>query len=261
MKRPRGTRTRPPGIALLLALLVAASPAGAAAPAGDELSEWTTALRTASGLAGLRADPVLARTAEAHARYLAGIGRISHRDARGGDALDRYRAEGGSAVRIGEIVGAAGSVAGVRAAWEKSPSHKAVVLSPEWTHFGWAVVPSGAARGCVMLFAREPVEDLLVRPSGGDLEIRGIISAGLSGGDAPARPFLFSGLAPMEPREWRPQTGEFSFLVPAGDVAGYLRLGYVTARGAYVLTDAITWPPGKGYPGDGSRSSGPGSPP
>ncbi|HYW82217.1 MAG TPA: hypothetical protein VFB30_03115, partial [Spirochaetia bacterium] len=110
MKRPLALRPLP-----LLFLLCAASVQGQ----NDPLV-WIDGTRHKAGLTDLAPDALLSRTAEGWAVRLARTGVLSHRGADGSSALDRYRALGGTEVRLGEILGAGPNLADVEHAWRKS---------------------------------------------------------------------------------------------------------------------------------------------
>jgi hypothetical protein len=100
----------------------------------------------------------------------------------------------------------------------------------------------------VLLFAEQPVEDFCLQalpgPAGGYL---------LTGRFRPAEaaePLLLSGLQAVPAREWRPGERLFAFLIPPEAGRLYHRLGYRTASGRWVLTDAF-------YPATSSLETAP----
>jgi uncharacterized protein YkwD len=129
-----------PAAFLLLAVLMGATGSAALAqePAAQAGLEWLALFRAARGLAplpgGPAAESALQRAASSYAAVLAASGRIAHRDAEGRNALARYRAAGGSAARLGGILGAGPGLLAVTAAWEASPAHAKAALDPRWTH-------------------------------------------------------------------------------------------------------------------------------
>ncbi len=191
------------------------------------LSEWVNAARLREGLTVLETSPVLARTAREYARELAAAGRLSHRDSRGGSALERQRDRGGAALRVGEVLGAGPDPARVARAWLDSGRHRAVLLDPGWTHLGVGTAPAGGGqRVWVVLAAVLAVKDLAVRPAEG-----GYLLSGSFVSQAAVEPVLLSGLDPVEPRRFEPAGRSFLYLLPAGHLERYHRLGYRDREG------------------------------
>lgn len=153
----------------------------------------------------------------------------------GSTVLERWRAVGGTSLRVGEIVGAGLTLAQIEEAWEASPSHRAVVLDPGWTHIGWASARRGAAVVYVVLFSRFSTKNLLSGWEDGWFTVRGSFTP-----PEAQTPVLFSGIRRVEPFSWDPVARAFAFRVASADFAPYLRLGYGTASGSLVLTDAFT---------------------
>jgi hypothetical protein len=205
-------------------------------PAAEALG-WANRFRAARGLAVVEEDPALERCARLYALELAASGRLSHRDARGRTALQRYRAVGGSAARVGELLGAGPELAAVASAWESSPAHAAAALRRSWTHAGAGMAPRGAGEVWVLLFAEQPVQDfsLQVRPG----PEGGYLLTGRFRAAEAAEPLLLSGLRAVPVRQWRPEERFFVFLLPPEAGRLYHRLGYLTATGRWVLTDAF----------------------
>ena len=212
-----------------------------AAAADESPLAWVNALRSRAGSPPVEADALLSKTASAWAGALAAAGVLSHRGADGSSALDRYRRLGGTEVRVGEILGAGPGLADIEAAWEKSPDHRPLVLKPYWTHVGWGSATARAPRVetavFVVLFCQKLVDGLLIEEREGSLEVRG----SLRPPDA-RLPALLAGIRSIEPAEWDPRGRRFRFLVPPGERAGYLRLGYIGGTGDLIVTNAITPP-------------------
>ena len=184
---------------------------------------------------------------------LAASGRLAHRDAEGRGVLARYRAAGGSAARVGEILGAGPDLAAVTAAWEASPAHAAAALDPRWTRAGAGSAPQGAAptapgRGqvWVVLFAEQRVEGfgVVLQPGGGYL-----VTGAFRDPEA-AEAVLLSGLAAVQPAAWDAARRGFRFFLP--DAAGrrYHRLGYRNPFGQFILAGAF-FPAHAATPGEG----------
>jgi hypothetical protein len=244
-------RARPgltPAIVLGTAFLLAAG-----LPAQSEAQEsplgWANSARRAAGVSPVSQDDLLSRTARAWAAVLASSGVLSHRGADGSSVLDRYRAQGGTEAHVGEIIGAGPALAAVEKGWMASTDHRELVIDPAWTHMGWGEVSTGQTVVWVVLFCQKLVDGFRLERTGGGLVVSG---AFVPGGAVQAR--LYVGLVPVSPGTWDPSARAFAFTVP--NAAGYFRLGYVSAGGAFRLTNAFTLPPGTGSPGEPARSAG-----
>jgi hypothetical protein len=232
---------------LLLLLLLAflapgAAPADTAtadAAAYDEAAAltWLAGFRAGQGLPELAPDPALERAAAAYAQVLAASGRLAHRDAAGRNALERYRAAGGSAARVGEILGAGPDLQAVTAAWAASPAHAAAALRPGWTHAGAGKAPAAGGEVWVVLFAEQRVEGFVVTRASGPAG--GYLIAGRFRDAEAAAPVLLSGLDVLPPASWEPERREFRFAIPAQAGFLYHRLGYRSREGAFELTSAF----------------------
>jgi hypothetical protein len=244
-----------PAVFLLLLLFLAllgTMPAAGQAVSGAAPQEaawaWVNRIRAARHLDPLPTEPALERAAAAYAALLASSGRLAHRDGAGRGALARYRAAGGSAARVGEILGAGPDLESVTAAWEASPAHAAAALDSRWTHVGAASAPqtsapaapgrvqsSSSVRVWVVLFAEQRVEGFrVVRDSGGGYEVSGAFR------DAEAAwPVLLSGLEALEPAGWEQGRRAFLFRLPGVAGPRYQRLGYRAGTGKFTLTSAF----------------------
>jgi hypothetical protein len=240
---------------LVLAALLVAACAGYGDGEESPLS-WINAARRAAGAANVRPDPVLSITAQTWATALAAAGTLTHRGAGGSSALDRYRAQGGTEARVGEIIGSGGSLAAVEAGWLASAEHKRLIGEASWTHAGWGSASFGSSEVWVIIFCQRLVEDLSVDRDGSGLTVAGTFIPR----DAD-RALLYAGLDPVAPSAWDPVSRRFVFSVPREQSSGYFRLGYVTAAGGFRLTNAFTLPPGMGSPGGPGRSEAPGRSP
>lgn len=210
----------------------------AGASTADEPSPvpWAARMREAAGLSLLRVDPLLGQTARRHAEDLSARGEISHLGAGGTTVLERWRAAGGTSLRVAEIVGAGESLSAVERAWMESPSHREVVLDPLWTHVGWGSARRGDMVVHVVLFTRSVVRDLFMGWEGGRFTVRGAFLP-----PEADSPVLLNGIREMTPVFWDPGPRAFEFRIARADFIPYLRLGYRTASGALALTDAL-WP-------------------
>jgi hypothetical protein len=236
-------------VLLLLGLLIPALSAYAQAdPQADPLS-WVNGLRRTAGVRQLAPDAVLSLAAARWAEALAAAGVISHRGADGSSALDRYRAAGGTEVRVGEILGAGPSLAAIEKGWQASEEHHRLTVASPWTHAGWGSSATGHGAVWVVLFCEKLVEDLAIAQGPQGLVISGrFLPAGALDG------LLYSGLAAVTPRSWDAATRVFTFVIPEDLKADYLRLGFLAA-GGFRLTNAFTLTPGTGSPAAPARSS------
>lgn len=115
---------------------------GKVAGASTMATSNVQAIRSANGLAGLNADPMLERAALQQAAYMASAGRMAHTTGWGRSFASR--------VRDNEIHGlAAENIAMGRmdmdqlfARWMASPPHRRNMLDPQFTRFGLAYAES-----------------------------------------------------------------------------------------------------------------------
>jgi hypothetical protein len=242
-----------PGLLLRVTILLFAA---GRLPAQQDPVAWLNAQRQAAGAPAVLADALLAETAGRWAERLAATGVLSHRGDDGSTGLDRYRALGGSEVRVGEILGAGTEPGLIEKAWMKSLEHRTLALFPVWTHAGWGSARAGSSLVMVMMFTQKLVEGLSIRQ-----EAAGLIVTGRYAPRSAIGGVLFNGLSEMPPAQWDAGSRTFRFEVPAAVLEGYLRLGYRAADGAFTLTNTFTLPPGTGSPGETGRFSAPaGSP-
>jgi hypothetical protein len=202
-------------------------------PAADVLA-WVNDLRSRRGLSRLEEDPLLQRTAKAYSADLRDRGVLSHVDEQGRRALQRLKAQGGTTVLVGELLGSGATVLGVSSAWEESPRHREVALNPLWTHCGAAAVQSGSTYVWVVLFTVHRIFPLEILRRDHGYIVRGRLLS------AQARePVLISGIEPLEPLRWNSATGEFFYLVPTERGSIYHRLGYRSLQGNLVVTNTF----------------------
>jgi hypothetical protein len=225
-------------------------PVAAADPQADILS-WVNKIRGAAGVPGLAPDGLLSQTAERWAARLARTGVLSHRGIDGSSALDRYRALGGTEVRVGEILGAGPSLAAVEDAWKRSGEHRETALATVWTHVGWGQSLSRGQEVWVVLFCQKLVEELSI-----NADAKVITVSGRFVETTASRPLLYAGLVPCQPGSWDARSRRFSFQVPVAKEE-YFRLGYALPGEPYRLTNAFTWPRGRESPGESDRSAAP----
>lgn len=218
---------------------------------GDPLA-WLNGVRRDAGAPPLQSEAVLCRTAREWAAVLARAGVLGHRGSDGSTALDRYRAFGGTEIRVGEILGAGPRLDDVERGWMRSDEHRALVLAPWWTHAGWGTGSAGGKEVWVILFCQKIVDELRVEPGDSVLSLSGRFGAA----DA-ARPVLLAGLERVPPESWDPVSRRFRFLVSGTARSGYLRLGYESPDRTFRLTNAFTLPAGKESPEAQARFSPP----
>jgi len=218
----------------------------------EDPAAWLDSARRAAGVRAVAGDALLSQTAARWAETLAAAGILTHRGDDGSTGLDRYRAMGGTEVRVGEILGAGPALDLIEKAWMDSREHRTLALSPDWTHAGWGSARSGSSLVVVVLFTQRLVEALSMTVDGSGLTVEGrfLPVQAITG-------TLVNGLDEVVPSRWDPASRTFRFEVPASLLAGYLRLGYRTADGGFTLTNAFTLPRGKGFPGGKARSAAP----
>lgn len=134
MQLPRKTAT---ALLVLLAGVLPAMPAGAAAPAEDEMVDQVNAVRAGQGLRPLRPEARLNQSAGNYAQWMLRNDYFGHQE--------RIRAARGFA-RVGENLAWHTDwrprVAGTVQAWLDSSGHRALMLS---SRFRW--IGAGMARG------------------------------------------------------------------------------------------------------------------
>lgn len=108
----------------------------AAAPApAVSLNEF----RTANGRQALKRSPRLQAAAEAHARDMARMGRMTHRGSNGSEVSDRVLQQGYRFGRVAENIAETGRGPDrVMDLWINSPSHRRNMLIKDVTHYGMA---------------------------------------------------------------------------------------------------------------------------
>jgi uncharacterized protein YkwD len=130
---------------LLAACVVVVPPPDRSAPSGPattvaaegSLDASLAALRAANGLAPLRADPVLARVAAAHAADMEARGFFDHRSPDGTDPGSRARAGGCRWGAVAEnIAWGQGTELAAFAGWQGSPEHLPNMLGRAYRIYG-----------------------------------------------------------------------------------------------------------------------------
>lgn len=115
--------------------------------------------RRAAGTAALAADAELAAIALAHTREMVAAHFFGHQSPTTGRVEDRARRAGISVIRLGENVSQGETVEAAYAALMASPSHRANMLEPSFTHVGIGVVlhpTEHPALRATLVFAQRP---------------------------------------------------------------------------------------------------------
>jgi hypothetical protein len=209
-------------------------------------------MRGLSGAAAVARDALLDETAQDWADILAASGVISHRGKDGSRALDRYQSRGGTEARIGEILGAGGSLREIELAWERSESHRSLAVQRDWTHAGWGRGSTGAKDVWVVLFCQKLVDELSIEEHGDSMVIGGRYVPREA-----EEAVLLSGIERLAPALWDRRSRRFLFRLPLPHEYGYFRLGFSSTAGEFCLTNAFTWPRGRGSRGAAARFSAP----
>ncbi|MDC7221274.1 MAG: CAP domain-containing protein [Spirochaetales bacterium] len=111
-----------------------------------DVENWINNTRSEEGLNPLVFEDSLTQSAEKYIVELSAKRFLSHRDEEGGGPLDRYKASGGSALAVGEILGTCEVKAPKEElfeAWWNSPSHREQILDPRWNCMGIALWENG----------------------------------------------------------------------------------------------------------------------
>ncbi|UCF97690.1 MAG: hypothetical protein JSV89_21355 [Spirochaetaceae bacterium] len=232
----RAARTIVMKLFLLLILWAAFDPRTALAEAQDTAGVllWANRLRSLRGLSQLGADPLLEHTAALYAADLADRGVLTHLDEKGRRALQRFRAQGGTAVLVGEILGSGAQLSSLTSAWEGSQAHREVVFNPLWTHCGASAVAFGETRVWVVLFTSHRIDQLQILLSANGYLIRGRLNTAEA-----EEPVLFSGIEILDPQAWDSLSREFSYLIPLDRADLFHRLGYRTREDGLMVTDTF----------------------
>ncbi len=114
------------------------------------------------GLKELYTEEILNITAEKYAAVLFEEKRISHTDKYGKRVLDRYRKEGGTGNKAGEILGTGRSVEGIFTAWKESGTHNRLITGDNWLRIGTAVVEENGVYVAIVLFSVSIVENYVI---------------------------------------------------------------------------------------------------
>jgi uncharacterized protein YkwD len=139
------------------------APAGAAPRSPEEAQARMLALlnesRRAAGVAALAPDAELGAVALAHTRDMVHARFFGHVSPTAGGLEDRLRRAGVSVTKFGENISQGDTADGAHRALMASPSHRANMLDPAFTHVGIAVALRADERPTLlatMVFARRP---------------------------------------------------------------------------------------------------------
>jgi hypothetical protein len=218
----------------LLVLPIVAVPCESNGQNSAAVLPWVNQLRTSQGLAALEVDPLLERTAAAYAIDLARRGELAHMDEQGRRALQRYQAQGGTTVLVGEILGSGPDLLSVTTAWSASSSHSRVAGNSLWTHCGAAAVPYGQTEVWVLMFTSHRIEPLQILPTPEGYRVHGRL-----GSVQGQEPLLLSGIETVEPLHWDSLNREFTYLISRRRGELFHRLGYKTRSGVFVVTNTF----------------------
>lgn len=199
-----------------------------------DLAEALNNLRVQRGLAILKQDRVLRQVASDYAEELLERKILSHQGRGGERALSRYRSCGGTSVIVGEIIGSGVDLNQVIRAWQQSPTHLGAIIKEDWTHLGWGTVRGSVNRIWVVLFTVKRVENLKLEKKNGVFMLSGFLIT-----EEAEQPVLFSGINPLSPLKWEPETGYFSFSIPLKSGMDYHRLGYSSRDSQIKITDVF----------------------
>ena len=100
------------------------------------LDEFQT-LRHQAGLSSLLWDEDLAKTCQVRSKELSASGQLSHRNENGQGPGNQLMAEGFPPGVYGEVLGAGKDPLEVWKAWLSSPTHRLVLVDPQWKSWGW----------------------------------------------------------------------------------------------------------------------------
>lgn len=130
--------------ALLLLLSALCLPALAASAEDAQLLSLVNSARSANGLAALTLSESLSRGALAKSQDMQQSNYFSHTSPTYGSPFDMMQSFGISYRYAGENIAAGySSAASVMAAWMNSPTHRANILSPNFTMLGAGYVANG----------------------------------------------------------------------------------------------------------------------
>lgn len=204
----------------------------------SSILKWINSERLNYKLPELSVDEKLKITAMLYSKELANREELSHKDSNGGNGLTRYMDNGGTSLRVGEIIGAGGSITKIEKAWLKSNTHRDVILDPNWTHCGFGITRKGKVFVVVVMFTTIYTKSLLICISGD--ENNRIIK--VSGFFFPKyrrkikKPLLISGVKKINAVSWDPLSCKFLFFLREKYKIPFLRLAYISLENNVVFS-------------------------
>ncbi len=142
-------------------LIVFAEDQTASASVPDILPSISS-LRSKEAQSRLEEDPLLRRTAQKYAELMVKEDHFSHVGPDGQRGVDRVKEEGGTWIRIGEIIGIGPDKSSIFKAWMRSTPHRDMILDNRWTHGGAGLARRGEEILCVVLFAETEGLQILI---------------------------------------------------------------------------------------------------
>jgi len=196
--------------------------------------EKVNTFRSARGLRRLESFNLLETAAEAYALEIAETGLFSHTDVSGKRAAERFKAFGGTSLKVGEVIGVGSSEEAVFQAWVRSDSHREVILAPRWSHIGVGEAEFKGRKMMVALFIDRPFSDMQATVTDDGC----LITADMSHPET-VEPVLLSGGKYYDPLNISEDRKYFEFFIPFKAPVYFLYLGY-RSKGDIVLTDYLT---------------------
>ncbi len=202
---------------------------------------WVNKQRIKHKLSPLRQSILLQETASKYASRMVKLNIISHIDPEGNRAINRYRAMGGTALQIGEIIGAGGSVSQIERAWLASQLHKEVILDPRWTDIGVGYIRYGKNEILFdVLFSQNHIEGLQIIDRGKQILIRGAFDSKTR--KKILKPIMINGLSRIKISSWEKTSGKFLFVIEKTQLDKndiFIRLGYQNRAGNIIITNIL----------------------
>lgn len=154
------------------------------------LDDMINQYRLTLGLPELISEEALNNTASLYVQELLGTGKLSHVDSKGERVLDRYKREGGTAIRVGEILGTSPDLQDLMSFWIASPDHRNLIMDTNWSRIGSALLKNDDQYIAVVLFSDSVIKKIIKRKlsdrvvlsidplSGEEISIRGFTAMG-----------------------------------------------------------------------------------
>ena len=211
----------------------------------QQIINWINNQRSKHKLSQLEKSVLLQRTATKYVREMRRLNYLSHRDPYGNTALQRYREIGGTALRVGEIIGAGTNIPLIEEAWLKSPTHRGVILDPNWTEIGVGCIhyiENNKTRNILLdvLFSENYIANLQITDKGNKIEISGNFKSPIR--EKVSEPVMIDGLSQIKTSHWRKSSGFFSYVIQKDKLDRdniFIRLGYQNKRGNIIITNIL----------------------